>query len=88
MAFSIIFMSFMFIMLGVWAIDIGVSGIAINAQHPNLDIIATNGWWTRQPVQQYHIGLWLVGIGVIIIINICIVFIIYMGGIENENEKK
>lgn len=50
-----------FIMLGLWTIDIGVSGMINNSP-------VTNGWdWgTRSAVQQYHIGLWLVGIGALI----------------------
>lgn len=76
-------------MMGLWAVDIGVSGMVINAQHPNLNVMAINGWFVREPVQQYHIGLWLIGIGMIIIINISILSIVYLGGRKNEeNEKK
>ena len=50
-----------FVMLGLWAIDIGVSGMMNGFS-------VTNGWdWgTRTPIQQYHIGLWLVGIGTLL----------------------
>ena len=54
------FASIFFIVSGLWAIDIGASGIALKSS--GMNIITTNGWWIREPIQQYHIGLWLVGI--------------------------
>ena len=57
----IIILGLFFVMLGLWAIDIGVSGMMNGFS-------VTNGWdWgTRTPIQQYHIGLWLVGIGTLL----------------------
>ena len=57
----IIILGLFFVMLGLWAIDIGVSGMVSGFS-------VTNGWdWgTRTPIQQYHIGLWLVGIGTLL----------------------
>jgi len=58
---TVIILGLFFVMLGLWAIDIGVSGMISGFS-------VTNGWdWgTRTPVQQYHIGLWLVGIGTLL----------------------
>jgi len=58
-------------MLGIWAIDIGITGMANNLQ-------ATNGWWIRDACQQYHIGLFLVGIGTLcltmLVISLIMIF--------------
>lgn len=58
---SVVVLGFFFIMIGLWAIDIGVSGMANGFS-------VTNGWeWgTRAAIRQYHIGLWLVGIGALL----------------------
>ena len=58
---AVIILGFFFVMMGLWAIDIGVSGMVSGFS-------VTNGWdWgTRTAVQQYHIGLWLVGIGTLL----------------------
>ncbi len=40
-----------FFVLGLWCIDVGVAGMIAGKG------MITNGWWTRTPVQQYHIGL-------------------------------
>jgi len=50
---------------GLWCIDIGVSA-------QNMSSNVTNGWWVRDGVQQYHIGLWSVGIGVVILACSCV----------------
>lgn len=54
------FASIFFIVSGLWAIDIGASGMALKSS--GIQVYASNGWWVREPIQQYHIGLWLVGI--------------------------
>lgn len=43
------------IMIGIWTIDISVSAQSLC----DPDIIMTNGWWARDPIQQYHLGLYL-----------------------------
>ena len=58
--FIISFASIFFICSGLWAIDIGASGMSL--QEAGINTYTTNGWWVREPIQQYHIGLWLVGI--------------------------
>ncbi len=40
-------------MAGLWTIDIGVSAQVV----PN--VVTTNGWWVRDGVQTYHLGLYL-----------------------------
>jgi len=61
---------FFLIMMGVWAIDIGVTGT-------ENDLSITNGWWTRDPCQQYHIGLLLVIIGtlLLVILSMCLIVV-------------
>ncbi|MFP4006365.1 MAG: hypothetical protein ACLFUR_06640 [Candidatus Hadarchaeia archaeon] len=48
---AVLFGLFVF-MLGIWAVDIGVSAMSAGGR-------VVNGWWTRDPVQHYHIGLYL-----------------------------
>jgi len=45
---------------GMWAVDIGVSAMGFEGT-------VTNGWWSRPPVQQYHIGLMSIGVGSLIL---------------------
>ena len=53
-----------FIMIGLWTIDIGVSGMVLT-ESTGVMISASNGWWVRSSAQQYHIGLYMVIIGMI-----------------------
>lgn len=50
---------------GLWCVDIGTGGMVLNAEY-GLDIQVGNGWFARSPIQQYHIGLWLLGISVLL----------------------
>ena len=43
-----------FFMQGCWLIDISVSAMNI----PNA--VITNGWIIHNPVQMYHVGVWMV----------------------------
>lgn len=53
-------------MIGLWTIDIGVSGIATEPfLKEGHKISATNGWWSRTPAQEYHLGIWLVIAGIL-----------------------
>lgn len=45
----LIFLTFAFA-VGLWAIDIGASGIATGGR-------VIGGFWTRSPVKHYHLGL-------------------------------
>ena len=71
--------SIVFIGLGMWAIDIGVSGM-VN------DLPCTNGFFTRDSIQQYHIGLWMVGISSVLMTMILICTISF--GTFNVREEK
>lgn len=51
-------------MSGLWAIDIGASGMVLHAQN-GMNVMISNGWWVREPIKQYHIGLWLVFYGMV-----------------------
>jgi NADH:ubiquinone oxidoreductase subunit 3 (subunit A) len=77
-----LFLGIFFVMLGIWAIDIGVSGMVLNAQY-SLNIVATNGWWSRDPCVQYHIGLYFVMFGIIITILVAISSIVF---VKNTNK--
>lgn len=51
-----IFMS----IVGFWAIDISISAQVVGA-------MLTNGFWIRDPVQGYHMGLWLAMLGMFVL---------------------
>jgi len=53
------------ITFGLWTIDISVSAIQISSMTP-LQVEVTSGWWVRDPVLQYHIGLYIVQIAALI----------------------
>ncbi|RLB78910.1 MAG: hypothetical protein DRH06_00410 [Deltaproteobacteria bacterium] len=53
------------ITFGLWTIDISVSAIQISSMTP-LQVEVTSGWWTRDPVLQYHIGLYIIQIAALI----------------------
>jgi len=46
--------------LGMWCVDIGVSGMMLGKP-------VESGFWTRDPKQEYHIGLWLLGVGSVLL---------------------
>jgi hypothetical protein len=49
---SVLFALLFFFMLGVWTIDISVGAMNVGGK-------LSNGWWTRDPFVQYHIGLYM-----------------------------
>lgn len=53
------FLMLIFLVSGLWAIDIGFSGTVVSIQTGET-IMATNGDFVREPIQQYHMGLYLV----------------------------
>jgi hypothetical protein len=63
------------ICLGMWAIDVGVSGMLMEAQM-GVEIYAGNGWQFRRAVQQYHMGLYLVIAGMFLMIWLCVVVVV------------
>lgn len=48
-----------FFLIGIWTVDTGVSAMVTAAQNGN-EMGATNGFWARTPVKQYHLGLLIV----------------------------
>jgi len=56
--------------MGLWAVDIGISGML------NTDGFITNGWFVREPTQQYHIGLWFIEIGITLIAIVSFVLVV------------
>ena len=48
-----------FSMSGLWAIDVAVG--AMNTQGAAM----TNGWWVRDPIQHYHLGLYTIGLTIV-----------------------
>jgi len=57
--------------LGLWAIDISVAAMTV-AQTTGLKVTVTSGWWTRDPLLHYHIGIYLVQISSTILAIIAI----------------
>lgn len=55
-----------FVLTGIWAVDIGASGMVLNEKY-NIDLQVENGWVARSPMQHYHIGLWLIGISTMLL---------------------
>lgn len=62
------------IMTGLWAIDIGASGMSLEAKY-GTSFKAMNGLFSREPILQYHMGLWLVGISSFMLSIIVIIVI-------------
>src|SRR4030042_3502774 len=69
--------------IGLWAIDIGASGMVIESKY-GIDITATNGYWAREPIQQYHIGLWLVGVSITVLSSFVILCFMVLGPGKEE----
>ncbi len=67
---SLWFLCMFMILSGLWAIDIGVSGMVYHAR--GFETWVTNGIWSRSPLLQYHIGLWLIGIASFVFSITCI----------------
>lgn len=42
--------------IGWWSLDIGTSAMVASAR-TGAEVKGTNGFWTRNPIQQYHLGL-------------------------------
>jgi len=59
------------IMLGLWTIDISVSAMAISKSTGN-QVLVTSGWWTRSPILQYHIGLYIIQCSALVLAAIAI----------------
>ena len=57
---AVVMVGFMMIAGGMWAVDIGVSSMGFGAN-------VTNGWWSRSAMQQYHIGLWSISVGAMVL---------------------
>ena len=51
-----------FALIGMWTIDISLSAM-INEPYCG-KVILTDGFWGRDPMQMYHIGLWITTISV------------------------
>jgi len=63
---SIIIVCMTMLVSGAWAIDISVSAMVISLKTEE-PILVTSGWWNRDPVLQYHIGLYMVYLSSLII---------------------
>ena len=74
------------IVLGLWSLDIGASAMILNAQLKSngIDstIIAGNGWQFNDACQQYHVGMYLVIAGMLLLSLLCIVLCV------NQRKKK
>jgi len=55
------------IISGLWAVDIGASGMIIESQI-GVPITAGNGWTFRSSMQQYHIGLYIIAAGMFMLV--------------------
>jgi len=63
---SIIIICMTMLVSGAWAVDISVSAMVMSLKTGE-QIILTSGWWNREPILQYHIGLYLIYISSLII---------------------
>lgn len=43
-------------LIGAWTMDVGVSGIGAG----NANVVLSNGFWSINPAQGYHLGLFMV----------------------------
>ena len=66
----VVLLCFFIIMVGLWAVDIGVSGMIYKAQ-TGVELLAGNGYEFRNACQQYHNGLYLVFAGIILLCILC-----------------
>lgn len=77
---AVLFGLFVF-MLGIWAVDIGVSAMSAGDR-------VVNGWWTRDPVQHYHIGLYLLAAsGLFLSFSSIIAVHVNLSGFEKSNSR-
>ena len=70
-------LSVSFVTVGLWCIDISVSAMVLKANGVE-DIVVTNGWWIRDPVKQYHIGLWMAEVSSLVLaclVAICLAWL-------------
>ena len=79
---------FSLVMLGVWTVDVSVSGMLTQAQLEKHGIhaegVATSGWWQRDLMTQYHIGLYLIIAGSLFLISASIYWLVP----KEKKEKK
>ena len=79
---------FSLVMLGIWTVDVSVSGMLTQAQLEKHGIhaegVATSGWWQRDLMTQYHIGLYLIIAGSLFLISASIYWIVP----KEKKEKK
>lgn len=82
--FALIFISGAMIsmcFMGLWAVDVGAAGIASGGY-------ITSGFWMRNPMQQYHIGLWLIeGSALFMFMITCATIILTDKKEANKNEN-
>jgi len=71
---------FSLVMLGVWTVDVSVSGMLTQVQLEKHGIhaegVATSGWWERSSLLQYHIGLYLIIAGSLFLISASIYWLV------------
>ena len=69
----LLLVGFSLVMLGVWTVDVSTSAMLNQAQLKNHDIhvdaVATSGWWQRDLMTQYHIGLYLIIFGSLFLVT-------------------
>jgi hypothetical protein len=56
--------------IGIWSVDIGVSGMRIGRE-------TTSGYWDRDSIQQYHLGLYLIEISTLLLVSLIIFAVIW-----------
>lgn len=57
--------------MGLWAIDIGASAMSVGAE-------TANGWFGREGIQQFHIGLWLCYASMMILAGVSLFSMIFI----------
>ncbi|RLF43425.1 MAG: hypothetical protein DRN18_00100 [Thermoplasmata archaeon] len=79
---------FSLVLVGVWTVDVSMSGMLNQAQLKNhgihVDAVATSGWWQRDLMLQYHISLYLIIFGSLFLVTASIYWIVPK---ERRNEK-
>ena len=79
---------FSLILIGVWTVDVSISGMLTQAQLEKIGIhaegVATSGWWQRDLMLQYHIGLYLIIFGSLFLVTASIYWIVP----KEKKEKK
>jgi len=75
-----------FIILSLWCIDISVSAMITARVNPNVEAIVTNGWYKRDAMQAYHIGLYGVFISSLILSFIAVHMLTKKDGIGGKKK--